>query len=101
MFILPKKKKKSVTITVQEIFWARSKSIKLFNNFSIILIMNSTYKANMYIMPLFEIVGNTSTDMIYSIAFAFMMFEKEDNFTWVLQKFFNLLNSKEYMSKII
>jgi len=90
-----------VTVTVQDIFWARPKSIKLFNNFSIVLIMDTTYKANKYIMSLFEIVGDTSIDMTYSIVFAFMMFEKEDNLTWVLQIFFHLLNSKENMPKII
>jgi hypothetical protein len=46
--------------------------------------MDSTYKTNMYNIPLFEIVRVTSTDMTYSVDFAFMTGEKEDKFAWAL-----------------
>jgi len=42
--------------------------------------MDSTYKINMYMMPWFEIVEVTSTNMTYSVAFAFLMVEKEEKF---------------------
>jgi hypothetical protein len=67
------------------------RSVKLSNNFPTVLIMDSTYKTNMYRMSLFEIVGVTSTDMTYSVGFAFMTAEKEDNFTCVLQMLLKLL----------
>jgi len=57
--------------TIQEIFWTHPQSVKLFNNFPTVLIMDSTYKTNLYMMPLFEIVGVTSTDMTYSVGFAY------------------------------
>jgi len=44
------------------------------------LIMDSIFKTNLYMMPLFEIVGITSTDMIYLVGFAFLTTEKEKNF---------------------
>jgi hypothetical protein len=56
---------------------------------------------NKYGMPLFEIVGETSTEETYSVGFAFMSNEKEDNFTRVLQQCFGLLRSKEVKPKVI
>jgi len=49
----------SESTTIEDIFWAHPTSVKLFNNFSTILVMDSTYKTNMYKMPMFEIVGVT------------------------------------------
>nr|ABD32448.2 transposase, putative [Medicago truncatula] len=59
------------------------------------------YKTNMYMMPLFEIVGVTSTDMTYSVGFAYMTGEKEDNFTWALQMLLKLLKPKSDMPKVV
>jgi len=87
--------------TIKDIFWAHPEYIKLFNDFSTVLIMDSTYKTNMYKMSLFEIVGFTSTNMTYYVAFSFLTVEKEDNFTWVLQMLLQLLNLKEDMSKVV
>ena len=44
------------------------------------LIIDSTYKTNKYKLPLLEIVGVTSTEKTYSVGFAFLECEKEDNF---------------------
>jgi hypothetical protein len=66
---------------VQDIFFAHPKSVCLFNTFPTVLLIDSTYKTNKYGIPLFEIVGETSTEETYSVGFAFMSNEKEDNFT--------------------
>jgi hypothetical protein len=63
--------------------------------------MDFTYKTNLYRMSFFEIIGVTSTDMTYLISFAFLTAEKEENFTWVLQMLFQLLNSKKDMLKVV
>lgn len=55
--------------TVRDIFWAHPDSIKLFNTFSIALIINSIYKTNKYNHPLLKIVGVTPTTMNYLIEF--------------------------------
>jgi len=86
---------------VQDIFWTHPTSVKLFNNFPIVLIMDSTYKTNLYRMPLFEIVGVTSTYLTYSVGFAFMTSEKEDNFTWALQMLLKLLGPNSDMPKVV
>ena len=52
-------------------------------------------------MPLFEIVGVTSTKMTYSVAFAFLSFERENNFIWTLEMLVGLLTSKHNMPKVI
>jgi hypothetical protein len=56
----------------------------LFNTFSTVLVLDSTYKTNKYRLPLLEFVGNTSTMKIFYIAFAYMMCEKQYNVYWAL-----------------
>jgi len=46
---------------VSDVFWAHPNSIKLFNMFSTVLVLDSTYKTNKYRLLLLEFVGNTST----------------------------------------
>jgi len=87
--------------TLEDIFFAHLESIDMLNTFPTILVMDSTYKTNTYRMPLFEIVGVTSTKMTYSVAFAFLSFEQENNFTWALEMLVGLLTSKLNMPKMV
>jgi len=87
--------------TIEDIFWAHPTFVKLFNNFPTVLVMDSTYKTNMYKMPMFEIVGVTSTNLTYSVGFGFVTHEKEENFVWVLQMMRKLLTLKTNMSKVV
>jgi len=66
--------------TLEDLFFAHLDSIDMLNTFPTVLAMDSTYKTNTYRIPLFEIVGVTSTKMTYSVAFAFLSFERENNF---------------------
>ncbi|XP_050895310.1 uncharacterized protein LOC127101927 [Lathyrus oleraceus] len=66
-----------------------------------VLILDSTYKTNKYRLPLMEMVGVTSTEEIYSIEFAFLECEKEDNFTWALEVCQTLLKDQGEMPKEI
>ena len=75
--------------------------IKLFNTFSTVLVLDSTYKTNKYRLPLLEIVGVTSTELTFSIAFAYMMYEKEDTIIWALERCHDLLHSKDISSKVV
>jgi len=52
-------------------------------------------------LPLFEIVGVTSTKMTYFVGFVFLSFEQEDNFTWTLEMLVGLLTSKLNMPKVL
>ena len=55
----------------------------------------------MYKMPMFEVVGVTSTDLTYSVGFGFVTHEKEENFVWVLKMLRKFLTSKKNMPKVI
>jgi hypothetical protein len=48
--------------TLEDIFFAHLESINWLNTFPTVLIMDSTYKTNLYRMSLFKIVGVTSTN---------------------------------------
>jgi len=52
-------------------------------------------------MSLFEIVGVTSTNMTYFVAFAFLASEKKGKFTRVLEMLVGLLSSKVNMPKVV
>jgi hypothetical protein len=86
---------------IQDIFFAHPKSVDLFNTFPDVLLMDSTYKINCYNMPLFEMVGVTSTDKTFNVAFAFISNEKEDNYTWALQECQKLSISKKVGPKVV
>jgi len=87
--------------TLEDLFFAHPDSIDMLNTFPTVLVMDSTYKTNTYRMPLFEIVGVTSTKMTYLVAFAFLSFERENNFIWTLEMLVGLLTSKRNMPKVI
>jgi len=73
----------------------------MLNTFPAVLVMDSTYKTNTYRIPLFEIVGVTSTKMTYSVVFVVLSFEQENNFIWALEMLVGLLTSKLNMPNVI
>ena len=52
-------------------------------------------------MPLLEIVGVTSTELTFSVAFAYMESDEVDNFTWALQKLRELIVKDNEMPPVI
>ncbi|KAI5395777.1 hypothetical protein KIW84_062092 [Lathyrus oleraceus] len=94
-------RKKDDSEVVREIFWAHPDSVKLLNIFLIVLIMDSTYKTNKYRQPLFGIVGMTSTELTFVVAFAYMESEQTENFCWVLEKLKELFVKKDLCPQVI
>ncbi|GAU33210.1 hypothetical protein TSUD_144710 [Trifolium subterraneum] len=86
---------------LQDIFFAHPRSLSLLNSFPTILVMDLTYKTNKYNMPLFEIVGFTSTERTYNVGFAWLTNEKEDNFIWALQQLRSLVRNEGSLPKVI
>ncbi|KAM1005739.1 hypothetical protein ACFX1T_002602 [Malus domestica] len=72
--------------SVQDLFWAHPVSLELLRAFPTVLMIDCTYKTNRYHYPLLEVVGVTSTDITFSVAFVFLDSEKEDNYIWALSK---------------
>jgi hypothetical protein len=87
--------------TVSDIFFAHHESIKLFNLFLTVLLLDSTYKTNKYKLPLLEFVGTTSTEQTFSVGFALLSAEKESNFVWALQKCRELLKQREHPDVVV
>ncbi|XP_028075934.1 uncharacterized protein LOC114278123 [Camellia sinensis] len=85
------------TISITDLFWAHPVSLDLLCSFSKVLIMDCTYKTNRYCLPLLEIVGMTSTDISFSVAF---QFEWIDNYVWVLTTLRSLLDDIAIPEKI-
>src|ERR1044072_6297356 len=65
------------TKVVKAIFWSHPNSTRLFNQFPTVVLIDSTYKTNRYRIPLLEMVGVTSTNMTFTIAFGYMTNETE------------------------
>ncbi|XP_058748404.1 uncharacterized protein LOC131621383 [Vicia villosa] len=63
-------------VTIRDIFLTYPDLIKLFNTFLMVLILDSTNKTNKYRLPLFDMVGVTSTEKTYAVGFAFLSVKK-------------------------
>lgn len=64
---------------VNDIFFAHYRSVDLLlHAFSLVLLMDCTYKTNIYNLPLLEMVGVTSTGITFLIRFAYMEFERKE-----------------------
>ncbi|KAL7233195.1 hypothetical protein ACSBR1_016929 [Camellia fascicularis] len=89
------------TETVTDLFFAHPTSLNLLRAFPKVLLMDCTYKTNRYRLPLLEIVGVTSTDMTFSVAFAYLQYEKEDNYTWALGLLRSVMDENTLPSVIV
>ncbi|XP_050893367.1 protein FAR1-RELATED SEQUENCE 5-like [Lathyrus oleraceus] len=94
-------RKKDESKVVRNIFWAHPESVKLLNMFPSVLIMDSTYKKNKCMQPLFEVVGKTSTELTFFVGFAYMESEKTKNFCWVLDKLKQLFTKQRLWPRVI
>ncbi|KAL7228955.1 hypothetical protein ACSBR2_007619 [Camellia fascicularis] len=80
------------TETVTDLFFAHPGSLNLLRAFPKVLLMDCIYKTNRYQFSLLEIIGVTSIDMTFSVAFVYLQYEKEDNYTWALDRELALMN---------
>lgn len=65
-------RKDETTDEVLDLFWAHPESILLSKCFPSVVLVDCTYKTNRYNMPLFAMVGVTSTARTFSIAHCFL-----------------------------
>ncbi|XP_057806170.1 PKS-NRPS hybrid synthetase cheA-like [Salvia miltiorrhiza] len=82
-----------LTDCIRDLFWAHPSSVDILHAFPSVLIMDCTYKTNRYGLPLLEIVGVTCTDLTFTIAFVYMEAEREENYTWAMEKLKGLMPS--------
>ncbi|CAL5374942.1 unnamed protein product [Camellia sinensis] len=79
-------------MTITDLFWAHSVSLDFLRSFPLVLIKDCIHKTNRYGLPLLEIIGVTSTNMSFFVAFAYIQFEHVDNYIWVLNTLRSLMN---------
>ncbi|KAG8500818.1 hypothetical protein CXB51_002927 [Gossypium anomalum] len=73
----------SKNVTPRDILLTLKEQDKNNRAFLHVLIVDAMYKTNKYDLPFVQIVGVTSTNKTFSIAFAFIINEKE-NYNWAL-----------------
>ncbi|XP_042752462.1 PKS-NRPS hybrid synthetase cheA-like [Lactuca sativa] len=73
----------SISNELENLFFIHPQSLNIWKAFPHILIIDATYKTNKYGLPFVRIVGTTSTNKTFSIAFAFIVNEKE-SYNWLL-----------------
>ncbi|XP_022003107.2 uncharacterized protein LOC110900526 [Helianthus annuus] len=61
-----------ITNELEELFFVHPTSLTIWQTFPNVVLMDATYKTNKYNLPFLEIVGVTSTNKTFSIAFVFM-----------------------------
>ncbi|XP_052300876.1 PKS-NRPS hybrid synthetase cheA-like [Citrus sinensis] len=89
------------TDSVKDLFWAHPFAIDLLRAFPHVLIMDCTCKTNRYAFPLLEVVGLTSTEMTFSVCFAYIEREREDNYSWALDKLKGFMDNNMLPSVIV
>jgi hypothetical protein len=87
--------------TISDIFFSDPESIKFFNLFHIVVVIDSTYKTNRYRLHLLEFVGSTYAEQMFYIGFAFLLSEKEDNFVWALERCRELLKCQDHPNTVV
>ncbi|XP_057424905.1 protein FAR1-RELATED SEQUENCE 5-like [Lotus japonicus] len=92
---------KEDSTVIRSLFWAHPVSIKLFNQFPTVVLLDSTYKTNKYMIPLLEMVGMTLVGFTYTIGFGYMCNEREPEVTRALEKLRGLLLREEDMPKVM
>nr|KJB40243.1 hypothetical protein B456_007G053200 [Gossypium raimondii] len=74
----------NISNELENLFFIHPRSLDIWRAFSHVLIVDAMYKTNKYDLPFVQIVDVTSTNKTFSIAFAFIINEKEENYNWAL-----------------
>ncbi|XP_074315243.1 protein FAR1-RELATED SEQUENCE 5-like [Silene latifolia] len=80
------------TDELTHVFMSHPEDVKMFRSYYYVVLIDSTYKTNLYRLQLVEMVGVTSVGKSFVIAYALVTHESEDGYRWVLQKLKALLN---------
>ncbi|XP_074318213.1 protein FAR-RED IMPAIRED RESPONSE 1-like [Silene latifolia] len=80
------------TEELTHVFMAHREAVKMFRSYYYVVIIDSTYKTNLYGLPLVEMVGVIPVGKTFVIAYALVTHESEDGYRLVLQQLKALLN---------
>ncbi|XP_073221556.1 uncharacterized protein [Cicer arietinum] len=76
-------------------------TILLVLQFFIHVTTSNAIPGKLYRLPLLEIFGVTSTSLTFSVGFAYLEKERQDNFIWEFEKVRMLFKSESLISKVI
>jgi histone-lysine N-methyltransferase SETD2 len=79
------------TEAVEDIFFVHKHSFTMWCAFPHVLMIDATYKTNMYNLPLVQVVGMTSTNQSFAVAHAVISAERVDNYVWLLEMIKSML----------
>ncbi|KAJ0556837.1 putative transcription factor FAR family [Helianthus annuus] len=80
------------TEIVTEIFFLHRDSRVMWRAFPHVMLIDATYKTNIYNIAFIQIVGMTPTNKSFIIAHAVVSKERGDNFVWVLERVKSMLD---------
>ncbi|KAK9691304.1 hypothetical protein RND81_09G188400 [Saponaria officinalis] len=83
----------------QQMFYLAA--VNLFRAYPSLVGIDSTYKTNLYGMPLVELIGVTPVGKIFTIAYALVETETTEGYTWVLEKLRSLLSNNVVPNAIV
>ena len=86
---------------LEELFFVHPTSYALWCTFPEIMLIDSTYNTTLFKLPFLEIVGLTSTNKTFSMAFSFLNSEKMPNFQWVLERVKMVIDETYYPRVIV
>ncbi|XP_074289543.1 PKS-NRPS hybrid synthetase cheA-like [Silene latifolia] len=89
------------TEELTHVFMAHPEAVKMFRSYYYVVLIDSTYKTNLYCLPLVEMVGVTPVGKSFVIAYALVTHESEDGYLWVLRKLKALLNDAVQPNAIV
>uniref|UniRef100_A0A251T3Z4 Putative MULE transposase domain, FHY3/FAR1 family n=1 Tax=Helianthus annuus TaxID=4232 RepID=A0A251T3Z4_HELAN len=64
----------------------------MWRAFPHVLMIDATYKTNMYNLPFLQVVGMSSTNHTFCVAHAFLSNEQEATYVWVLERVRSMLH---------
>ncbi|XP_074318429.1 uncharacterized protein LOC141655239 [Silene latifolia] len=89
------------TDELTHVFMAHPEAVKMFRSYYYVVLIDSTYRTNLYRLPLVEMVGVTPVGKSFVIAYALVKHESEDGYMWVLRKLKALLNDAVQPNAIV
>ena len=92
---VPHRKVVSEGGVLTHLFLASKESLNMLQDYHQAILLDCTYKTNIFEMPLLEIVGITSTGKSFTAACAFMRGETAPDYVWAMECFREALNGSE------
>lgn len=74
------------------VLMSHPEGLRMLRSYPYVVIIDCTYKTNLYDMPLVEIVGITPVGKSFLIAYAIMLDETRESYEWLLEKLKLLLD---------